>query len=82
MKNPSAVVHTLSVREVTGLVVVRCTIRYGDVSPGMRLVFRDRSNQELEVEVLDRQDGRKHVDLTLGGEHAGLIENGRFLYAE
>lgn len=82
MKTPNTVVHTLSVREEDGAVVARCTIRYGEVHKGMRLTFRDRSNQLREVEVLDRQDGRKHVDLILGGDDTGQLETGRFLFAE
>lgn len=73
--------HTLSTRsDKDGSLRLRGTIRAGDIQPGAQLFYKDDAANQHPVEVLDRVDQRRHVELTVRGQRLEGLTAGRFLF--
>lgn len=82
MDVPSIMVHVLSVDhdEEAEIATIRGTIRYGDPTPGTVLFFEDEDGSEYSVEVVDRSDQRRQVQLVVKGKDLSGLVGGRYCF--
>ncbi len=79
---PRTVIHVLAVHKLeTDQRKVSATIREGDAKAGENVWFAAADGSHQEVQIVSRQDGRRHLTLELAGSAIDLLRNGVYLYA-